>query len=372
MSNSSPKKILFIGNKSWAAYNFRHNLIIDLIKLGYDVSIVCSDDEKRPEFEKLGVHFSVVNFDNRSVNIFSFGGLVKRFRKEIRKVDPDIVFNFQLKANIFGSRAAYKENKKYVCLNEGLGDGFGSKNSLIGRITGFFSIRYHRKSLKHAYRVFVINHDDMSFFLKKKICPQSKLILLHGIGVDCSKYNVEPLPETFSVLNISRLVKTKGVFDYCEIARQTRKIDNDIVFKLVGPVGDISEKDIASYIKNKDIVYYGRVDDVKPYIKDSSVILLPSFREGFPISLVEAGAMGRLSLAYDVPGPRSLIENGVNGFLVRFKNYDDLINKIIALKNHRGLLSYMGENASKVVRADCDVRVINTKIIEVIDACINQ
>ena len=370
MKSISNKRILFIGGASFATYSFRASLFKDLVSRHYDVFVICSDSETRKEIEELGTTFFEVPFNNRSLNPFSFSKIVKSFRSIIKKVNPNLVFTYQLKGNLFGSKAACLEQKPFICLNEGLGDGFGNKRTLIGRFIRRSSIILHRRHLKHAFKVFVINPDDKEFFLQNRLCTEEQIELINGVGVDCEKFQLCELPDNFSVINVSRLVKTKGVIDYCEIARRVRKKDSSITFKLVGPDGDLSENDIKPYIDSKDIVYLGFANDVRPCIKESSVIVLPSYREGFGISLVEGAAMGRPGIAYDVVGPKYFIIDDKTGYLIPFKDYDSFVEKILLLKSDRKKLEWMGKEARDNVINKCDSKSINKTIIFNIEKCL--
>lgn len=362
-------KILFIGVTSTGTVNFRLKLFEKLISEGNEVFSICSDSIKQSQIESIGVRFYCVPFKNRSLNFFSFNNITNHFRAIIRKVNPDVVFTYQLKANIFGSKAAILENKPFVCLNEGLGDGFGNLHSIKGRLIRKMSIKLHRKYVKKSYKLIVLNKDDGDFFIKNKICSPDQLAIINGVGVDCNKFNYCELPETFSVLNISRLVKTKGVLDYCEIARLVRKKDSSIEFHLVGPEVDITKKDLLPFIESGDVIYDGPTNDVRSYIKNASIVVLPSYREGFGISLVEGGSMGRPSIAYDVAGPKSFIVNNETGFLIPFKDTTLFSNKILFLKRNRDILQRMSQAIREHVLAYCDVDAINKKLINTIDDC---
>lgn len=362
-------KILFIGVTSTGTVNFRLKLFEKLISDGFEVFSICSDSDKQSQIEAIGVHFYCVPFNNRSVNVFSFNKITNSFRKIIREVNPDVIFTYQLKGNIFGAKAAIKENKSFICLNEGLGDGFGSLNSFKGRLIRRMSIKLHKKYVRNAYRLIALNKDDGDFFISNKICSPEQLALINGVGVDCNKFEYCKLPEKFSVLNVSRLVRTKGVVDYCEIAKLVREKDKDIEFHLVGPEVDVTKEDLSSYIKSGDIIYDGVTTDVRPFVKNSSIVVLPSYREGFAISLVEAGSMGRPVIAYDVTGPNAFIQNGKTGFLIPFQNKKLFSEKILFLKQENSILQKMSKDIRKHVLSYCDVNTINKALEDLITNC---
>jgi glycosyltransferase involved in cell wall biosynthesis len=155
--------------------------------------------------------------------------------------------------------------------------------------------------------------------------------LLHGEGVDLDEYAFAPLPqrERFVFILIGRLLWDKGVAEYVEAARRLRAKYPHARFQLLGPVGvdnpsAISRTEVDAWERDNVIEYLGEAHDVRPHIANADCVVLPSYREGVPRTLMEASAMGRPVVATDVPGCREVVEDGVTGFLCEAKNADSL------------------------------------------------
>ena len=165
---------------------------------------------------------------------------------------------------------------------------------------------------------------------------------------------------------IARLLKTKGVFEYCEAAEQVKKQYPDAVFDLVGPEGTIKKEDIKKYIDSGAIVYHGKTDDVRPFIDQCSVHVLPSYKEGLGLVNVEAGARGRASITCDTNGTRDTVKDGYNGFLVPVGNSEKLAEKMIWFLEHPEAIEEMGRNSREYVESKFDQKIINEKICRII------
>jgi len=111
------------------------------------------------------------------------------------------------------------------------------------------------------------------------------------------------------------------------------------------------------------INYHGRKDDVRPFIEDSSVYVLPSYREGTPRSVLEAMSMGRPIITTDVPGCRETVDEGVNGFLVSEKNYEQLVDRMLYFINNKDKIREMGDNSRRIAEEKYDVYEVNEVII---------
>ena len=165
---------------------------------------------------------------------------------------------------------------------------------------------------------------------------------------------------------LSRLLETKGVFEYCKAARKVKQKYTDTTFYLAGREEDINVKDIQEYIDDNSIVYLGVLNDVIPFLEKSTVNVLPSYREGFGLVNAEAAAIGRPSITCDTNGTRDTILDGFSGFLVRVANVDDIAEKMIYFIENPEQVVIMGQNARKFAEDNFAVNKINAQIGNVI------
>lgn len=363
------KKILLICNESNAAYSFRRELIIFLIQKGYKVSIIVCDTNKINGLKSLGANCHYVPFTNRSKNIFSLRQIKASFKRIIISESPDIVFSFQLKPNILAPKTAKECGvKKCFMMIEGLGNPFQPQN-LLGSAIKRYVIRKYRKSSKYTDGIFFLNADDKEEFLENKICNENITHIIHGIGIDTKSYDPDfSLPDSLVVLNMSRLIRRKGIMEYCELARLVRKQRPDITFKLYGEQFDIDISDIQPYLETGDIVYGGYVDDIAALITSSTLVCSTSYyREGFPRVALEAMALGRVVVASNIVGFKDAIINEKTGFLVEHNDLDKFALTITSVIDDKNKLIEMGKNARKICEERYDSNIINTKIVNIIE-----
>jgi glycosyltransferase involved in cell wall biosynthesis len=171
---------------------------------------------------------------------------------------------------------------------------------------------------------------------------------------------------------IARLLKTKGVYEYCDAAKMVKEKYPNATFNLLGGEGTIKAEDIKEYTENGIINYLGETNDVRQFIKESSVYVLPSYREGFSVSIMEAQATGRAVITCDTNGTRDTVIEGYNGFLVPVGDSHAIAEKMIYFLEHPETIDPMGKNAREYAERMFDHRVINEKICMVIGAKQNE
>ena len=361
-------KILLICTTSWSVANFRKSLIEKLQSENYEVGAVAFDNENAAVIEQMGVKFFCVNDSNRSTNPFKVLSLKKKYLKIIKSFAPDVVFTFMMKPNIFGVRAAKKAGvKKIYSMVEGGGDGF-INNGLKWKLIRFAVCKMYRKSFKISNKVFFLNDDDKAEFLSRKLVKEDKVEQVFGIGVDLQHFTCKPLKNYHTFLMIARMLKTKGVIEYCEAARAVKKKYPDAVFNYLGGEGNITVADIREYIDDKSINYLGTTNDVRPYIEDCAVYVLPSYREGMPVSVMEAEAVGRAVIATNVQGCRSAVKDGYNGYLVKKGSVDELAERMIFFLENTDKTEQMSKASRALAEENFDKDKINEKILGVVES----
>jgi glycosyltransferase involved in cell wall biosynthesis len=325
------KKIVIAYNTSHYIYAFKLNLIKSLQSEGCKVIAVAPYDNYSEKFKDIGVEYREVKMDNKGSNPIKDFFIILQLIKIFYDLKPNMVFNFTIKPNIYSTIAASLLKIPVVNNITGLGTVF---------INGGISLKIVKILYKFAFlfpkRIFFQNKDDMELFLTHKLVKKDKLYLLPGSGVDLKKY--QPIKKSknldkFIFLLIGRMIKDKGIEEFIEAAKQIRNKYLDVEFHLLGGVGvanksAISIETLKSYEDLGVIKYLGETKDIRPFIGNSDVVVLPSYREGMPRTLLEASAMSKPTIGTNVPGCKDAIDDKINGLLCEVKNVTDLANKM--------------------------------------------
>lgn len=362
------KKILLINNKSENIINFRRSLIEKLRKEGVQVSAIAFDNEHEQEIKELGVDFYCVSGENRSTNPFKILALPKSYAKIIKQVDPDVVFTFQLKPNTLGVMGAKKAGIKNVySMVEGAGDAF-IKTGFKWKVIRAVVCALYKSAFKNVKKVFFLNRDDKAEFINRKLVKESQAEIVAGIGVDLEKFAFKPLKNDKTFLMIARMLHTKGVMEYCQAARIVRQKYPDAKFNYLGGEGTVTLEHLKEYLDDGTLNYLGVKKDVRPDIEDSTVYVLPSYREGISVSIMEASAVGRAIISTDTVGCRESVVNDYNGYLVPVGDSKALADKMMYFIENFDKAVEMGKNSRLYAEENYDPEKLNQKVFSIINA----
>ncbi len=361
-------KILMICTTSASVKGFRYGLIKKMQSLGHTIQVIAFDQIYKDDIERMGVEFYCIPQSNRSINPFKFFALKHYYIKIINKIKPDLVFTFMLKPNIIGTLSAKKVGvNRIFAMVEGLGDVF-IYNSIKWRFIRWVVCRMYKKSMRSVDKIFFLNNDDKTEFINKRIATHSQCVHIYGIGVDLERFAYRTLRKYNTFLMVARMLRTKGVIEYCKAARIVKQKYPEAVFNYLGAEGDLKIADIQEFISDGSINYLGTTDDVRPFLEDCSVFILPSYYgEGLPMSIMEAEAVGRAIITTNNVGCRDTVIDGYNGFLVEKQNVEDLVKKIELLYNSNTITIY-GLHSRKYAERYFDADLINQQIIDFIGA----
>ncbi len=322
---------MLVANTAWSMVKFRYSLMRTMIESGHQLYVLAPGDKYTHEIEMLGAIFIHLEMDNSGANILSDFILINKLHKIYKEIKPDIIFHYTIKPNIYGSIAANYANITSISMITGLGYTFIHNN-----LTSKVARRLYKFALQYSHEVWFINQDDKYYFLKSGIVDEKKCLLLPGEGVNAQKFL--PLKskknEKFTFILIARLLWDKGVGEYIEAARLLKsKYKDDVVCKLAGFVDSknpqaIERKQVLSWHKEGLIEFMGSTDNVKEFISEADCVVLPSYREGMSMVLMEAAAMKKPIVASNVPGCKELVKDNKSGFLCRPKDHLDLFEKM--------------------------------------------
>lgn len=319
--------ILMTVNAAWNILNFRRPLVDAFIADGHRVTVLAPRDDSVPKLERLGLRFVPLAMDIKGLNPWRDYRLIGRLRRHFRDERPDLVLSFTIKNNIFGAMAASRFGVPFIPNITGLGTAFLSNGPVR-----MVAEALYRRAFRNLNRVFFQNRDDRDLFVGRALVTAQQAQLLPGSGIDLSHFAPAPLPASDQppvFLKIGRLLCDKGTLEFVDAARQVRRERPDVRFQLLGATGAenrtaIGANQVAAWQAEGVVEYLGQVEDVRPLIANATCIVLPSYREGAPRTLMEAAAMARPLIATDVPGCRSVVDHGVNGLLCAPRSSEQL------------------------------------------------
>ncbi len=358
-------KILLSANVIFTVINFRRELIVRLIEEGHDVHVIAEKDDRYNDLMQYNVTFHNIEMNKKGKNPIQDYFLIKRYKKMYKKINPDIILQFTIKPNIYGSLAAKKLKIPVVNNVTGLGTAFERKG-LVNKIAKFL----YKRSFKSPMMVFFQNSDDMKLFLDSKLVEKEICDLLPGSGVDLTRFEVNNrvLDEERVFLMIARVTKTKGVLQYVETAKNIRKNNSSARFLLLGNIptdGDdiIDKSDVEKWTNEGIIEYLGVSSDVRNEISLADCVVLPSYyREGTPRSLLEGLAMGKPIITTKNVGCKETVKEGVNGYLVEKESTMSLqkaVERFINLPD--GEILEMGKESRNLAENRFDVEIVIEK-----------
>lgn len=350
-------KILFVANTAWSIYNFRFGLISSLISKGYRICILAPQDDASMRLEKMGCEVYDLPMSAKGINPIEDLVLIVRMLKLYKTVNPDFIFHYTIKPNIYGSIAARILSLPSIAVTTGLGYTF-IKDNWVSKIAKLL----YKLSFVSPKEVWFLNEDDRKVFIEHNLVNAKHAILLHSEGVDTNFFH----PKNKSLddgkirfLLIARMLWDKGVGEFSAAAELIKSKYPNAVFQLLGATGVenpsvISLEQIQSWEKVGHIEYLGTTADVRPIIADADCIVLPSFyREGVPRTLLEAASMGKPIITTDNVGCRDVVIDTETGFLCPVKDVDklaDCIEKVIQISADERLA--MGRKGREFV-IDC-------------------
>ncbi len=369
------EKVLIISNISTSLINFRGELIKKWIDLDYEVYTLSPEykSHHRDILKSWGVKTVEYNLNRSGLNPFKDLKSLIDLANEIKEINPDYILAYTIKPVVFSSLISKQiKLKGMYSLIPGLGYAFndgGFKNKVVNKI----AVLLYNISLKNNNKVFFQNPDDLNLFVDLNLIDRKKTVLVNGSGVDTNEYyNTDPQIEKVSFIIMARLLKSKGIIEYIKAAEIIKNKYTEAEFTILGSPGSGPDAVDMNYVdqavKKGVIDYPGRVEDVKSYIAQSSVYVLPSYyREGTPRSILEAMSMGKPIITTDNPGCRETVVDGKNGFMIPTKDHKILAEKMKYFIENREAIVKMGKESRKIAEEKYDVHKVNKKIIENMD-----
>ena len=364
-------------NTSWYLYNFRRSTIERLKNDGYNVICLSPrDDYSQRLVSELECHWVDLNIDNHGQNPILELGLVYRLWRFYRREQPAAALHFTIKNNVYGTWAAYAAGVPVINNVSGLGTAF-----IRGGVVSILVRLLYRMSQPFAKHVFCQNEEDYRLLVNERLVPENRLELLPGSGVNLERFvPVKSYARTtpFRFLYAGRMLADKGLNELIDAMRRLNS--KGLVCKLslygfadVENVSAINESQLSEWSKEAGIEWLGPTDSIEKVMAGADAFVLPSYREGLPRSLLEAGAMGLPVVATNVPGCRSVVTDGFNGLLCEPRDSYSLelaMRKMMVMESEER--QRLGKNARRRVEQEFDENLVVESTLRVIERCIYE
>ncbi len=362
-------KIAVISPKNRTTYNFRGDLIKEIIKKGHTVVATGPNTVDIDKVKALGCEFIEIPMEKNGVSVFSDLKYLYRLFKLFKKEKPDITLGYTIKPVVYGSLAAKLAGVKNInSMITGAGYVFTSK-TLKAKIIKIIVNLLYKTGLSCSTNVIFQNKDDMEEFIEGRLVKRKKCHIVNGSGVNMERFSRSEFPEKLTFFMLSRVMYSKGIREYLDAATKIKKKYPDVKFVLLGACENIqdsiSEEHLQKYVNDGIIEHYGENPNVKQFYDRCSVYVLPSYREGTPRTVLEAMATGRPIITTDTPGCRETVKDGINGFLVEVKNSDALAEKIEFFIKNPDKIYQMGEESYLYCKEKFEVNKVNNDILNI-------
>lgn len=350
--------------------NFRSGLIRALLDAGYEVVAVAPPDKYAERLSRLGCRFVPLPIDNQGTHPVRDLLLLWRFFGLMRAERPDVYLGYTVKPNVYGSLVARTLGIPVINNIAGLGAVFIKGGWLNKLVNGLYKV-----ALSRSRRVFFQNDDDRQLFITSRLVSEGVSDLLPGSGIDLAKFSPVPLPAGTPVrfLLIARMLWDKGVGEFVEAARLLKQRGVDAEFCLLGFLdvqnpAAIPRQQMNDWVAEGTVLYLGVSDNVREEIAQADCVVLPSYREGTPRTLLEAAAMARPIVTTDAVGCREVVDDGINGYLCKPKDASDLADKMERIVSMAHVQrEAMGLRGREKVEREFDEQIVIDKYLSAIE-----
>lgn len=350
------KKILIITNHSYMLYQFRRELIQELMQ-NNEVVLSMPFVGHEDDFKRMGLRCIETDVDRRGINPKTDFKLLKTYYQMLKKERPDLVITYSIKPNVYAGLVCGMLNIPFCANVQGLGTAF-QKPVLAQFVTLLYKLAFRR-----VETVFFENEGNAEEFRRRKIVPAEKQNVLPGAGVNLEYYAYQPYPKNDVVhfLYLGRIMKEKGMDELFSAVKRLKAEGYEFVLDLVGFFEDEYKAQVEELQEQGIAVFHGFQQDPRPYYAAADCVVLPSYHEGMSNVLLEAAATGRCLITSNIPGCREAVENGKSGMLCKVKDAESLYK---AMKRFLELSDEKREAIGKAGRLNMEQRFDKAMVVE--------
>jgi glycosyltransferase involved in cell wall biosynthesis len=355
------KTLFFVVNVDWFFISHRLPLALHAIKTGYKVYLLTADTGRIKELDNSEIHFINIPFKRSGTNIIHELRCIFLLIKYYVEYKPDIIHHVSLKVALLGSLAAKMSRMKRV-INAISGFGYNFTDNRNGPVQKIIKLMINI-AFKGKFYFILQNPDDINMMAGLNLTESSHLVLIKGSGVDLHIFNHSEFckKKYIQLLFPARLLKDKGIIEYIEAAKSIRSlVKGRAMFILAGDIdmenlASLSKKELMELLEKDYIEWIGYQQNMLDTYIASDIVVLPSYREGLPKSLIEAAAIGRPIITTNVSGCRECVIDSYNGFLVPVKSISDLARSMLTLIDNEELRIEFGRNSRKFAEKEFSI-----------------
>jgi glycosyltransferase involved in cell wall biosynthesis len=368
-------KLLFVVNIDWFFISHRLPIAIEAKKRGFDVTLICENTGRKNDIESLGIDFIELPFSRSNrLNPFNEIRYLLFLRMQYKRLKPDIVHHVSIKPILYGTLIIKFLRTKPSVVNaiSGMGYLFTGSRKISSELLILPLLRFAFNQKKLI--IILQNNDDLSYFLTKNIARKFQLKLIKGSGVDLDLFNYYPIPEiindSIKILLPSRMLWDKGINEFYLAAKILKPKYPNLLFTLCGDIDVANPSSVATgqlekWNKEGVVCWIGPQKQMSDIFSKYHIIVLPSYREGLPKSLIEGCAIGRPIITTDAIGCKECVIDGENGFLVPIKDHIKLAAAIEYFIINNEKLSEFGRRSRLKAEKEFDIKQVITNTFDI-------
>lgn len=366
------KRVLFVITEDWALISHRLHLVDAALNAGYEVALATRVNKHRKTLEDRGIKIFEWKLNRGSLNPVKEIIAVFSLIKILLVFKPEIIHAVAQKPVIYAGLAKkIYRRASFIGTLGGVGFVFTSKNFRAKLLRPLLKFLLKSALSGEKTRLILQNKDNINTIEKINIINKKYIRLVKGAGVETKKFLPSKIPSgTPIVILPGRMLWDKGVGEFVKVAINIKAKNIEAKFILVGDIDlnnpeSIHQTQINKWAASGIIEQWGRCDDMERVYKKCSIVCLPSYNEGLPKVLLEAGSCARPVVAFDVPGCREVVKHKVNGFLVEFGNENALELGLLKLIKDKKLCEQMGNKGNEIIKRNFSSEIINAQTFSI-------
>ncbi len=368
------KTIMILTNSDSGLYDFRKEILKELIAEGYRVIVSVPAGNYQNRIEQLGCEYVATAVNRRGMNPIKDAFLLMNYLRMLRKYRPDVVLTYTVKPNTYGCIACRILRIPFIVNITGLGTAL-ENSGMVQRIV----VMLYRIALKRARCVFFQNEYNQKF-IKDLGCIHGKTRLLPGSGVNITEHEYTPYPDEekeIRILDVMRIMRAKGASELLTVAPVIHTEFPRVIFEIAGSYEEESRAEYEPMIKDLQdrgiLRYYGYREDIQKIMENSHIIINPSYSEGMSNVLLEAAATGRPVIATNINGCIEAFQDGITGISCDAKNNESLLRALRKmLKKSADERALMGRDGRTYVKERFNREIVVSIYLEEIAAAIKD